>query len=83
MELPTVNQRVTLWATAYTDGDKPLEDRWEGTDSTDVTILARDLEEGIWTVYDHGARQVKMVCFDENANWFWLEASPEVTDDLD
>lgn len=81
MELPAVKQRVSLWATLYTDEDTPPEGAWEDAGSTDVTILARDLDEGIWTVWDHGAKQIKMVCFDENANWYWLEAAPEVTDD--
>lgn len=96
MELPTVKQRVTLWSTIDIeeanagsveimgdDGawkDEPVDDdRW----STDVTVLARDIDEGIWTVWDHGARVIRMLSFDENGNWRWVEATAEVVNDQD
>lgn len=79
MKLPEVKQRVSLWATFYAEEDDTVI--WEDAGSTDVTILARDLDEAIWTVWDHADRVIKMVSFDENGNWRWVEATPEVTDD--
>lgn len=78
-ELPAVRQRVSLTAGGV-EADEV--ETWEGG-ITDVTVLARDLDESIWTVWDHTSKTVKMISFDENSNWAWVEASPEVVNDQD
>lgn len=89
-KLPVVGERVSLNAGGFTDDEPP--EGWEAPAPgdavpdeedtiTDVTVLARDLEEGIWTVWDHGTCSVRMVNFDENQNWAWVKPTPEVTDD--
>lgn len=78
-ERPVVKQRVSLTVGRVEAGET---EAWEGG-ITDVTILARDLEENIWTVWDHTSRTIKMLSFDENHNWAWVEPLPEVMDDQD
>jgi hypothetical protein len=75
--LPIVRQRVSLTAGGAED---EFTEAWEGG-ITDVTVLARDLEESIWTVWDHTTKTVKMISFDENKNWAWVEPCAEATDD--
>lgn len=81
---PQVKQRISLKRGVQEDKPdwQPIDDDDEAEwVVTEVTVLARDLEEEIWTVWDHSDRCVKMVTFDENGNWFWIEPAEEITSD--
>lgn len=82
MRLPKVKDRVCLTQGIELDEGSYKEEAedWE-QGLTDVTVLAQDRDEGIWTVWDHTDRCLKMISFDENGNWRWVEATPGVTDD--
>lgn len=81
---PEVRRRLSLMRGIQEDNpewqpaDEENEAEWV---VTEVTVMARDLDEQIWTVWDHTERCIKMVTFDENGNWFWIEPSEEVTSD--
>lgn len=74
---PIVRQRVSLTAGGMQDDEA---EAWEGG-ITDVTVLAVDPIEGIWTVWDHTTRELRMISFDENSNWAWVDPTPDVVDD--
>lgn len=88
MTLPAVGGRFFLTTEisrelehSYTVDSDETVDQDIGEILTDVTVLARDLDEGVWTVWDHGEACLKLVSFDENKNWRWIE--PEIEDDED
>ena len=83
MSLPDVGRRMSLQRGIQEDKPNfdPEEDEAEWV-VTEVTVLARDLDEGIWTVWDHTDRCLKMVNFDENGNWFWVDPTEEATSDV-
>lgn len=78
---PVVKQRVSLNIGGLDDSED-VPEAWEPNQGvTDVTVLARDLHESIWTVWDHTAKCIKMINFDENGNWLWVEPTEEIIDD--
>lgn len=49
-------------------------------DKHEVVILAVDLDEVIWTIWDRTEELLRMITVDENKNWFWVEPSNQTQD---
>lgn len=82
--LPKVGQRMILTAGITSievepDLWLPMEQDEDKEDAvTEVTVIARDLEEWIWTVWDHSAEAIRLIAFDENGNWRWFEPDEDI-----
>ena len=90
MSLPAVGERLVLTrvveAVAEEDREawqtqpdwRPEDDEDRAEWDSEVLVLARDLEEGVWTVWDYSVMALRLIWFDENRNWRWVE--PEIDD---